>query len=96
MTSSHKLQLGSVVKYNNEYYLALAYDGHLVKIMAPHVGNRKLQVSRKKVEVVPTAPADLITFEGNKYLLTKKGLVVSTRTGRIMADSFGQRVKEAA
>ena len=88
-----ELVLGSVVTYKNNYYIALGYDGHLVKILAPNQGNRKLQVKRSNVTVVDTPPATVVPHNGSEYLVTAKGTIVSCTTGRVMkwGDENGDR-----
>ena len=92
------LVLGSIVTYKNDYYVALGYDGHLVTIIAPHKGQRKLNVKRSNVTVVDVDPLVLVTHDcgavplgqdplsGNEYLVSlgKVPAVISRTTNRVM------------
>jgi len=92
------LVLGSIVTYKNDYYVALGYDGHLVTIIAPHKGQRKLNVKRSNVAVVDVAPLVQVTHDcgapplgqdplsGNEYLVSlgKVPTIISRTTNRVM------------
>ena len=89
-----KLKLGSVVIYKNKYYVAVAYDGKMVKIMAPHRNQHKLSVLRSNVTVVPNAtPMFKVAYRGSDYLVSKRGTIISLTTNRVMqwADGNGDR-----
>ena len=87
------LVLGSIVTYKNDYFVALGYNGHLVTIIAPHNGQRKLNVKRGNVTVVDATPLAQVSYEGSDYLVSHKGTIISLTTNRVMnwADGNGNR-----
>ena len=88
------LILGSIVTYKSNYYVALGYDGNLVTIIAPHKGQRKLNVKRSNVTVVDAAPLAQVSYEGSDYLVSRKGAIISCTTNRVMqwaADNGNRR-----
>lgn len=80
------LQLGSIVRYNNDFHVALGYDGSLVKLIAPHVGNRKLNVSRRKVH--PTGlSCTVVDYKDKRHLVTSKGTIISLVSNRVLKNT---------
>ena len=80
------LQLGSIVRYSYDFHIALGYDGSLVKLIAPHLGNRKLNVSRGKVH--PTGlSCTLITFQGKRCLVSARGTIISLVSNRVLKNT---------
>lgn len=89
-----QLKLGSIVIYKNKFYVALAYDGKMVKIMAPNRSQHKLSVLRKNVSVVANAtPMFKVAYRGSDYLVSKRGTIISLTTNKVMrwADGNGDR-----
>lgn len=94
MTTSIKLQLGSVVVYKNEYWLAVAYDGvSKLTIMQPCNDNKKRVINPKSLTgVTSVISAKLVTVDnlpnkklGTEYLVTRLGYVISKKTLRIVS-----------
>jgi hypothetical protein len=80
---NNKLKLGSIVRYKNDFWLALSFDGQLVKIIAPHKGQRKLNVSKRKLEVLPLT-AGIVNYKDKRHLVTHNGTIVSLLSNRVL------------
>jgi hypothetical protein len=78
------LALGSIVTYKDDYFVALGYDGHLVTIIAPHKGQRKLGVKRSKITVVNATPLTQVSYKRGGYLVSRKGTIISLTTNVVM------------
>ena len=87
------LALGSIVSYQNDYWVALSYDGAQIKIIAPHRGQQKLSVSKAKCSPVDAPKLVEVSFKGASYLVSAKGTIISLTTNRVMQwkDGNGDR-----
>lgn len=87
------LALGSIVSYQNDYWVALSYDGAQIKIIAPHRGQQKRSVSKAKCSPVNAAPLVEVSYKGTSYLVSVKGTIISLTTNRVMQwkDGNGNR-----
>lgn len=79
---SNQLVLGSYVKFKNQPYIAISYDGRKVKIMDVF-SNRKLVVLRSNIAVSPYV-AKKVEFQGSQYLVTLKNYIISCKTNKVM------------
>jgi len=76
---------GDVVKYKDDFWVVLAskFDGALVRIIAPHRGNGKREVtSDKLVSVGSRVPT--VVHNGKSVLVTKRGLLISLISERLL------------
>lgn len=87
------LALGSIVSYQNDYWVALSYDGSQIKIIAPHRGQQKRSVSKAKCSPVDASPLVEVSYKGASYLVSTKGTIISLTTNRVMQwkDGNGDR-----
>lgn len=83
---TNALVLGSIVTYRGTPYMALGYANGYVKIIAPHMGNAKLNVKRVNV-VVTTCKATVVDCCGKRVLVTRKGTIVSTVSNRVLKNT---------
>ena len=76
--------IGQYVEYNGNQFIIVgkSSDGDLVKLNSPTLGRK--QVSHKNITPMPYAPAKSITYRGNAYIVTVRGVIISRKTGRIM------------
>ena len=88
-----RLALGSIVSYQNDYWVALSYDGSQIKIIAPHRGQQKRSVSKAKCSPVDASPLVEVSYKGTSYLVSDKGTIISLTTNRVMQwkDGNGDR-----
>ena len=79
-----RLALGSIVSYQNDYWVALSFDGHRIKIIAPHRGQQKRSVSKAKCTPVKADPLTRVIYKNAEYLVSLKGTIISRTTNRVM------------
>ena len=89
------LALGSIVAYQNDYWVALYYDGSQIKIIAPHRGQQKRSVSKAKCSPVNASPMVEVSYKGASYLVSVKGTIISLTTNRIMQWKDGNGDRES-
>jgi hypothetical protein len=88
-----KLVLGSYVIYKQAYYVALGYDGKLVKLINPTLSNMKRNVSTKHLSKTDVK-CNEVMFEGNPYLVTLRDTIISLTTNKVMKWSDEHRERE--
>ena len=74
--------IGTYVTYKNQPWLVVRETGGMVLILRP--GNEKLQVARRNVQTTSLRPVIQVEYELALYLVTRKGMIVSRTTGRVM------------
>jgi len=84
---SAKLELGSVVIYKGIPWLALQYDGDLVKIINPAAGNVKLNVAKRHLRITQCTPAHGVNYNGKRHLVTKHGTIISMVSLRVLKNT---------
>lgn len=89
--------VGMVVEYKGEYrvIVSLPKAGKIQLLDAAH-GSAKVTINASNKELVLTKNlCKTITFVGAQYLVTKRGSIISIKTGRVMAWSAdnGCRIK---
>ena len=78
------LALGSIVSYKNDYWVALAYDGCYIKIIAPHLDDETFVVSKEACTLVDAKPMAHVSHNGTEYLVSAKGTIISAASGRLI------------
>jgi hypothetical protein len=83
---TNALVLGSIVTYRDTPYMAVGYDGAMVKLIAPNRGNAKLNVARRNVTVT-SYKATVVEFKGKQHLVTKHRTIVSMVSLRVLKNT---------
>lgn len=78
------LALGSIVSYQNDYWVALSFNGSQIKIIAPHRGQQLLSVSKAKCSPIKADPLTRVIYKGAEYLVSAKGTIISRTTNRVV------------
>lgn len=78
--------VGEFVKYKGVLHIVVGYDDDMstFQILNPLAGNAKLMVKGRNLSATPYTYAVCVLHMGNKYLCTKKGTIISLKTGRVM------------
>lgn len=78
--------IGNIVVYKGKLHVVVDMSDDMLKwqIMNPAEGNNKLMVNFMNVCDTPYNPLTTVEHRGNKYLVSKKGTIISLTTRRIM------------
>ena len=78
--------VGEFVKYKGVLHIIVGFsdDMSTFQILNPLAGNAKLMVKSSNLSATPYNYAKCVLHAGNKYLCTKKGTIISLKTGRVM------------
>lgn len=77
--------IGDVVKYKDDFWLVLGtkFDGKMLRIIAPHQGNGKLEIASRNAQ--PTGlKVTPVTFKNKPVLVTKRGMIISLISERLL------------
>jgi hypothetical protein len=78
--------VGEFVQYKGVLHIIVDFsdDMRTFKILNPLAGNAKLMVKGENLSATPYTAAVCVLHAGSKYLCTKKGTIISLRTGAVM------------
>ncbi len=77
--------IGDYVEYKDKMYVIVDFDDMFlrVKLLDPTT-NVKLTVSVKNIKTTSFTPMIAVKHQGREYLLSKRGLIISLTTNRVM------------
>jgi hypothetical protein len=80
---SNALLKGSYVTYKDSTFVAVGYDGNLVKILDP-LTNKKLNVKVSNVTVLKHKCASSTSSFGDFLVTLKTSIIISLKTNKVM------------
>ena len=78
--------VGAVVRYKGDFHVIVEECGRQVKIMAPHMGNRKLMVNRDNT-VETGHYMTRINYKGKSVLCSRKRTLISLQSQRLLKNT---------
>jgi hypothetical protein len=86
------MQIGTYVQYKSEPFIILAIIADKAHILSPVVGKRFVKLTQ--LTYIPRAPATHVVYRDTEYLVTRKGLIISLQTRKIMnwGENNGNRI----
>jgi hypothetical protein len=80
------ITVGNVVHYQNDFWVVLStkFNGNMLRIMRPHVGNEKREIRSSIAKLVPNAFCRVVKHNSKEVLVTPKGMLISLVSERLL------------
>jgi hypothetical protein len=77
---------GNVVRYHDDFWVVLStkFNGNMLRIMRPHVGNEKREVRTSITQPVPNVFCRVVKHNNKEVLVTPKGMLISLVSERLL------------